>query len=234
MSTLEYEGQGRLTFVPRRPRRLALCAPALGPAAVHRAVAAGVALVDGRSPEAHDACHIPGSVSIPLEGGGFADRAGAVINAGSPVVAAAAGDIDGHAVARALMGAGFRSVVGVVAGGVAAYDAAGYDVRCEPAAAADRLLEDLELGGAVLVDARDDEDWRQSHVPGSVHMPLRSLRGAAARHLPRTPVVVACGDGRRAATVASILRRGGHGNVWRVAGAGLPFLLSRRLDLRGV
>jgi rhodanese-related sulfurtransferase len=233
MSMLEYEGRGRLTVVSRRPRRATLCGPALGPAAVHRAAAAGVVVVDGRSPEAHDARHIPGSVSIPLEGGGFADRARAVITAGSPIVAAGDGDIDGRAVARALSGAGFRSVVGVVAGGVAAYNAAGYDVRCEPAAAADRLLADLELGGAVLVDARDEEDWGQGHVPGSVHMPLRSLRGAA-RRLPRTPVVVACGDGRRAATAASFLRRGGHGNVWRVAGAGLPFLLSRRLDLRGV
>jgi hydroxyacylglutathione hydrolase len=233
MSTLEYEGQERLTFVPRRPRRLTLCAPALGPAAVHRAVAAGAVVVDGRSPEAHDSCHIAGSVSIPIDGGAFADRARAVTHAGSPIVAAAEGDIDGHAVARALTGAGFRTVVGVVAGGIPAYDAAGYDVRCQPAAAADRLLEALELGGAVLVDARDDAEWRQGHVPGSVHMPLRSLRGAA-RHLPRTPVVVACSDGRRAATAASILRRGGHENVWRATGAGLPFLLSRRLDLRGV
>ena len=70
-------------------------------------------------------------------------------------------------------------------------------------------------------------------MPGSVHIPLRSL-GGAGRSLPRTPLMVACGDGRRAATAASVLRRFGHGNVWRIAGAGLPFLLSRRLDLRGL
>jgi rhodanese-related sulfurtransferase len=233
MSTLEHEGQGRLTFVPRRTRGLTLCAPALGPAAAHRAIEAGAVVVDGRPPEAHDGCHIPGSVAIPVDGGAFADRARAVIHAGSAILAAADGDIDGQAVARALAGAGFRRVVGVVAGGVPAYDVAGFDVRREPAAAADRLLEDLQLGGAVLVDTRDDEDWEQGHVPGSVHLPLRSL-GGAARRLPRTPLVVACDDGRRAATAASVLRRWGHGNVWRIAGAGLPFLLSRRLDLRGV
>jgi len=94
-------------------------------------------------------------------------------------------------------------------------------------------LGSLESGGAVLVDAREDDDWVHGHVPGSLHVPLRSV-AAAASILPQTPVVVACTDGRRAATVASILRRRGHANVWRVAGAGVPYLLNRRLDLGGL
>jgi hydroxyacylglutathione hydrolase len=233
MSTAEHPTWHTLTFVPRRPPRLTLCAPTLAPAAVHRSVSHGAVLVDGRSPEAYDARHITGSVCIPFAGETFADRARDVIDAGAPVVAVGEGDGGGQAMARALIHAGCRAVVGVLDGGVSAYGEAGYDVGCQRAASADRLLEDLELGGAVLVDARDDEEWLEGHVPGSVHMPLRSLRGPA-RHLPRTPLVVACGDGLRAVTVASVLRRGGHHNIWRVAGAGLPFLLSRRLDLRGV
>ena len=101
------------------------------------------------------------------------------------------------------------------------------------AVAAERVVDDLELGGAVLIDARDDEDWVRGHVPGSLHVPLRSV-AAAAPLLPQTPVVVACTDGRRAATAASILRRCDHANIWRVAGGGLPYLLSRRLNLGGV
>ena len=73
----------------------------------------------------------------------------------------------------------------------------------------------------------------RGHVPGSLHVPLRSVV-AAAPLLPQTPVVVACTDGRRAATAASILRRRGHANIWRVADGGLPYLLSRRLNLGGV
>ena len=99
--------------------------------------------------------------------------------------------------------------------------------------AAERIVDDLQLGGAVLVDARDDEDWVRGHVPGSLHVPLRSVV-AAAPLLPQTPVVVACTDGRRAATAATILRRLGHANIWRVADGGLPYLLSCRLNFGGV
>jgi len=141
--------------------------------------------------------------------------------------------MESHAMARTLQGAGFRRVWGIVAGGVAAYEAAGHPVGRQRAVPAERVLHDLETGGAVLVDARDDDDWVRGHVPGSLHVPLRSV-AAAAPILPQTPVVVACTDGHRAATAASILRRRGHANVWRVAGAGVPYLLSRRLDLGGV
>jgi hydroxyacylglutathione hydrolase len=230
MSTAEHQAWHGLTFVPRRPPRRSI--PALHPAAIGRAAREGAVLVDGRSPEAYDACHIPGSVCLPLHGGDFDVRARWVIEADLPVVAVAEGDVDTRSMARALTRAGFRVVASVLEGGVLVYRRAGYAVGSQPAAPADRLLEDLQLGGAVLVDARDDDEWLEGHVPGSVHLPLRSLAGPPA-HLPSAPVVCACGDGRRAATAASVLRCAGHDNVWRIAGAGLPYLLSRRLDLRG-
>ena len=80
---------------------------------------------------------------------------------------------------------------------------------------------------------RDDDDWVRGHVPGSLHIPLRSVAAASAL-LPRTPILVACADGSRAATAASMLRGAGHANIWRVAGAGVPYLLSRRLNLGGI
>jgi rhodanese-related sulfurtransferase len=45
------------------------------------------------------------------------------------------------------------------------------------------------------------------------------------------PTVTACSDGRRAAAAASALRRFGHRNVWRLAGAGVPDLLARPIGL---
>src|SRR6478609_7661822 len=233
MSTVERPARRTLTFVPRRPPRLVLCAPMRVPPAVRRPLDEGAVVVDGRSPEAYDACHIPGSVCIPLDGGAFEHRVQAVIATGAKVVAAATGDADGQAMARGLARAGVRSVVGVLDGGARAYARAGYEVGCRPAASAERLFEDLQLGGAVLVDARDDEEWLEGHVPGSVHMPLESL-GRRTSRLPRTPLVVACSNGLRAATAASVLRRDGHRDVWRVAGGGVEYLLGRRLDLRGV
>jgi rhodanese-related sulfurtransferase len=124
-------------------------------------------------------------------------------------------------------------VRGILAGGIEAYAAAGFELGCLESLSAERVADDLALGGAVMVDAREDDDWVRGHVPGSLHVPLRSVARAAAV-LPSAPLVVACADGSRAATVACILRRLGHTNVWRVAGAGVPYLLSRRLNVGGV
>ena len=215
-----------------RSPRLKSCVPALPAAAVEHAVAEGAVVVDGRSPESYDAGHVAGSVNVPFEDDGFEDRASCVIDPDTAVVAVGGADADPWAMAQALVRAGFRAW-GILKGGVPAYNRAGCAVGLQRAITADRLLEDLRLGGAVLVDVRDDEQWVRDHVPGSLHIPLPSL-AAAARYLPRTPVVVACEDGRRAGTAASVLRRGGHANIWRIAGAGMPYLLSRRLDLRGI
>lgn len=214
-------------------RRLALAIGELDPAGVAEALAEGAVVIDGRSPEEYDACHVDGAVNVPLDGGAFASRARSAVDPGVSAVAVAGSNPESHAMARALQEAGFRRVSGIVAGGVAAYRAAGHPVGRQHAVPADRVLRDLESGGAVLVDAREDDDWVHGHVPGSLHVPLRSV-AAAASILPQTPVVVACTDGRRAATAASILRRRGHANVWRVAGAGVPYLLNRRLDLGGL
>jgi hydroxyacylglutathione hydrolase len=205
----------------------------LDPRDVHRALADGALVVDGRSPEAYDACHLPGSVNVPMHGGELASRARTAVGGTPGAIAVAESDVESLTLALVLERAGCGPVGGILAGGVDAYRAAGHAVGHQHALAAERVVDDLELGGAVLVDARDDEDWVRGHVPGSLHVPLRSV-AAAAPLLPQTPVVVACTDGRRAATAATILRRGGHANVWRVAGGGLPYLLSRRLNLGGV
>jgi hydroxyacylglutathione hydrolase len=205
----------------------------LGPDDVHRAIAEGALVIDGRPPEAYDACHVPGSVNVPMDGGELASRARMAVGRDPGAIAVAGSDIESLALAVVLDRAGCGGVGRILAGGVDAYRSAGYAVGHQRVVAAERVVDDLELGGAVLVDARDDEDWVRRHVPGSLHIPLRSVAAAAAL-LPQTPVAVACTDGRRAATAASILRRRGHANIWRVAGGGLPYLLSRWLNLGGV
>lgn len=218
---------------PARDRKLALAIAELAPADVDRVLAGGAIVIDGRSPEDYDGRHVARSVNVPRDGGGFAVRARTAVAAGSRVVAVAASDLESHALARDLQAAGFGRVIGILAGGIEAYAAGDYELETQRSVQADRVVDDLELGGALLIDARDDEDWVRGHVPGSLHIPLRSVSSAAAL-LPRAPILVACTDGSRAATAASILRRLGHANIWRVTGPGVPYLLSRRLDLSGI
>jgi len=218
---------------PARDRTFSLAIAGLTPAEVDRVLLEGAIVVDGRPAEEHDERHVAGAVSIPLGGGPFAVRARTAVDLHARIVAVAGSDLEAHAIAHSLHRAGFRNVLGILTGGVEAYAAAGFEVASQRSVPAERVVEDLELGGAVLVDVRDDDDWVRGHVPGSLHIPLRSVAAASAL-LPRTPILVACADGSRAATAASMLRRAGHANIWRVAGAGVPYLLSRRLNLGGI
>jgi hydroxyacylglutathione hydrolase len=205
----------------------------LDPDDVRTAVEQGAIVLDGRSPEDFDAGHVPGAVNIPLAGSGFAERMRSAIRTGEPAIVVAGSDGESLAMAWAIERDGRGPVLGMLSGGVEAYAAAGFELGRLSSVSAAQVAGDLALGGAVMVDAREDDDWVRGHVPGSLHIPLRSVTSAAAL-LPSVPVVVACTDGSRAATAASILRRLGHANVWRVAGPGVPELLRRRLNLGGI
>jgi hydroxyacylglutathione hydrolase len=205
----------------------------LDPEEVRSAVEQGAIVLDGRPPEDFDAGHVPGSVNVPLAGTGFVERMRSAIGTGAKPIVVAASDGESLAMAWAIERDGRGPVHGMLAGGVEAYAAAAFELGRLCSVSAEQVADDLALGGAVMVDAREDDDWVRGHVPGSLHIPLRSVTSAAAL-LPSVPVVVACTDGSRAATAASILRRLGHANVWRVAGAGVPELLRRRLNLGGI
>ncbi len=202
---------------------------ALGPMAVAAALAAGAAVIDGRSPEAFDAGHVAGSVNAPA-----GDDAGAVaaqlVARDVPVLACAEALEDASVLADQLDRAGFRHVLGAVAGEQARRTLGRHRHHRCGAIDVDRLAAELATGAVLLVDVRDDWEAGGRRVPGSVHLPLASLR-AAAHLLPAVPTVTACGDGRRAAAAASALRRFGHRNVWRLAGAGVADLLERPIGL---
>jgi rhodanese-related sulfurtransferase len=54
----------------------------------------------------------------------------------------------------------------------------------------DRLLERVRSGEVTVVDVRPPEEYRASHVPGAINIPLRELR-KRLRELPRDREIVA-------------------------------------------
>ncbi|MDK1476406.1 rhodanese-like domain-containing protein [Streptomyces sp. 549] len=60
---------------------------------------------------------------------------------------------------------------------------------------------------AVLLDVRENSEWRAGHAPGAVHAPLTGL--AAGASLPRQaqgrPLVVVCRSGHRSQRAAQLL-----------------------------
>jgi hydroxyacylglutathione hydrolase len=201
----------------------------LDPTSVAAALSAGAVVVDGRSPGAFDAGHVAGAVNIPA-----GDDAGALaallIGPDVPVLTFCEWAGQADVMAGQLGAAGFRCVLGSAAGERPGRALGPGRLRRSGAVDAGRLAAELATGAVLLVDVRDEWESHQGRLPGALYVPLPRLREAAPL-LPAVPTVTACTDGRRAAAAASALRRLGHANVWRLAGAGVADLLERPIGL---
>ena len=77
-----------------------------------------------------------------------------------------------------------------------------------------------------LLDVREEDEWEEGHVEGSLHVPYHELRDGLPGDLPRdTPLAVACSVGNRSSLAASLLRRAGLENVIHVTDGGVEDLL---------
>jgi hydroxyacylglutathione hydrolase len=202
----------------------------ISPVSVARALSAGAVVIDGRPAEAFDAGHVAGAVNIPVGGEDGAALAVRLLSPDVPLIAVATWRTQATWMADRLGHAGFRWVLGALDGENAHRAFAGRPRHRSGAVSVDRLADELATGAVLLLDVRDDDEWRAGHIPGSAHLPLERLR-EAAHLLPAVPIVTVCSGSRRAAAAASALRRLGHENIWRVSDGGVPELLARPLGL---
>ena len=73
--------------------------------------------------------------------------------------------------------------------------------------------------GAVLLDVRTPEEYREGRIPGSRNVPLGELEQAAeAAPDPDTPLFVYCLSGARSSQAAAALRRMGYQHVTNIGG----------------
>ena len=83
-----------------------------------------------------------------------------------------------------------------------------------------RLLEEYAAApGAVLVDVRTPQEYREGRIPGSVNAPLSSL--ASAKDLPAgkdVPLFVYCHSGARSRQAVTALARMGYVNAKNIGG----------------
>jgi len=58
------------------------------------------------------------------------------------------------------------------------------------------LLEMVETRGAQLVEVLPQDEYEEEHLPGAIHLPLKSLTAARADEVldRRHPVIVYCWD----------------------------------------
>ena len=175
-------------------------------------LARGGVVVDARPVTAFAAGHIPGAISIALRPA-FASWLGWLVNDTRPLVVVLEDDQDRGELVRQARTIGYDHLLGELAGGLAAWQAAGQPQARLP------LVEVDQLGdrpGPVL-DVRQASEVADGHLPGVLAVELGDLADdPLPRRLPEGPVTVMCSHGQRATTAASLLERAGRRDL-RVA-----------------
>ena len=68
---------------------------------------------------------------------------------------------------------------------------------------------------------REQSEWDEGHIPGSVFTSWHDIDGVPEGLDPERPVAVVCGSGQRAAVAASLIQRHG-GTAIHVIDGGVP------------
>jgi rhodanese-related sulfurtransferase len=91
--------------------------------------------------------------------------------------------------------------------------------------------KETETGGAILIDVREESDWREGHARDATHLSRGVIELEVEEQIPDVtkPIICYCGGGSRSALVAESLQKMGYENVRSLAGglrawkeAGLP------------
>jgi hydroxyacylglutathione hydrolase len=189
--------------------------PLVGADQVRAHLAGGGVLVDARPITEFAAGHVPGALSIVLRPA-FASWLGWLVDDHQPLVVVLDDDQDRGELVRQCRTIGYDHLRGELAGGMAAWRAAGLPEARLPLVEAEQL--DDQPG--VVLDVRQAGEVADGHLPGTLAVELGTLAGdRLPGQLPEGPVTVMCGHGERAMTAASLLERAGHKEL-RVAHGG--------------
>ena len=205
----------------------------LAPARARDLIDAGAAVIDGRDPREFDAAHVPGSINVTMTAAGVGTRAAWVVDSDSDTVVTAATDDEARRLGRLLEAVGFRRLRGYLGGGVRAWSDAGLATATTSVLDVPGLAERLRRDDIVLLDVRDEDEWEDGHVRGSIHVPYHGLADGVPPELRDggKPIAVACSAGNRSSIAASLLARSGLENLIHVADGGVADLADEGIEL---
>jgi rhodanese-related sulfurtransferase len=77
-----------------------------------------------------------------------------------------------------------------------------------------------EAGDAILIDVREEDDWREGHAQGARHLSRGIIELEIEEQIPDVtrPIICYCGGGSRSALVAESLQKMGYENVRSMTG----------------
>jgi len=180
--------------------------------------AAGAVVLDTRPSDKFGAAHIPGSINVGLRGQ-FASWAARLLGVNRDIVLVAEDDA-GIAESRLrLARVGIEKIAGALSGGMQEWADAEMPFASIPQLSAREADLELANGAITLVDVREmNERTSRGVVPGSVSIPLQTLKTRANELNRENPVLVMCQGGYRSSIGASLLKSVGFADVANVVG----------------
>ena len=180
----------------------------------------GAIVVDARTNEQFDEAHIMGAISASAYDTGFATKVAKVVPADVEMIVVAASDGYELEAAELLASVGL-SVRGFLEGGMTAWRSEERPVQRLEMIDPDALAERLAQGdGLVVLDVRDEDEFAEAHIPGSMHVPYGQLQQRFGE-LPADRTVATVCSGRQAQRARRLdppargLRRGDPRRSWR-------------------
>jgi hydroxyacylglutathione hydrolase len=191
-------------------------------------LADGGAVVDIREPDDFGRASIPGTINIPANRS-FTNWAGSLLPYDQDLYLL--GDDRTGVIERLtqdLAGIGLERVAGYFPAGIIdEWSGSRRNLQRIPVVTVDELARGFRQNGSVVIDVRGEGEWKVGHVPGSLNLPLSQLDRRLEQIPRRSPLVVHCQTGPRAAIGASLLLARGFSDVrllpggfaqWRAAG----------------
>ncbi len=82
-----------------------------------------------------------------------------------------------------------------------------------------KMEEARRTEGAVILDVRGSDEYRQGHIPGAINVPVDSIEGVSAKIPDKsTPVFSYCLSGARSARAVKAMKAMGYTNVINTGG----------------
>jgi len=173
-------------------------------------------LVDTRSMLAFGGGHIPDALNLgarPM----LSVWAGWLLRPEEPLLLVLENDSELQNVISLFTRTGYSNLVGYLAGSMAAWLDAGYEMRTLkqlPVREIRNRPKDI-----TVIDVRSESEWAAAHIPGALNVPLPELLTEAKDRVPRGRLAVYCGSGYRASVAASLLLREGIDEVSNIPGS---------------
>jgi rhodanese-related sulfurtransferase len=105
--------------------------------------------------------------------------------------------------------------IAVVSGGMLLWSFAGPMILGIPQVNTFEATQLINQRDAMVLDVRDEGEFRSGHIPRSRHVPLTAI-GSRIKELEKfreKPVVLVCRSGNRAGTAAGLLKKNGFQDV---------------------